>query len=301
MTQIDDITPSLVLDKPWNSTSKHQRIPIESSKSKFKDENLLTNRSNTSTVSDCISKKWPKMAIFVPVSLSSDPLRINEFQTFLLRSLLLFWPLEQSNVSLVAVIDYEQKYDSVTNRLTNEYLKFERSILKNKHRFLGGINIKVNKFIDYYNSGHDRQQYLQMTADEYIDDPEVEYIGIVDTDSLFITYVELGDIFENGKPVINGRFGTYSLLRLSTVWSKVPEATFNVTGLLEPMRTMSYFPVVVKRSDFSAIRQYLIDFNKIESFGELYKNRIETVPNNWYCAFHVMVSLMILTLIYNIL
>jgi hypothetical protein len=53
-----------------------------------------------------------------------------------------------------------------------------------------------------------KQEYLMFWADNFT---SAEYVGFVGTDTVFLTYVDREDLFENGKPLVNGRYSGYVL------------------------------------------------------------------------------------------
>ena len=59
--------------------------------------------------------------------------------------------------------------------------------------------------VTYHSSGHDRQQLVMFWADNFT---ASEYVGFVDTDTLFITQVVERDLFDTtGRPVVIGIVG----------------------------------------------------------------------------------------------
>jgi hypothetical protein len=102
----------------------------------------------------------------------------------------------------------------------------------------------------YYQTGYDRQQWFMFWADNFTTS---EYVGFVDCDCLFTSYVDREDLFENGKPAINGRIG----VNKRPPWSGVPARTQAFTGYLEPMRCMTYFPVILKTAHMKEIRDFI--------------------------------------------
>ena len=56
-----------------------------------------------------------------------------------------------------------------------------------------------------------------------------EYVGFVDTDTVFLTYIDREDLFEDGKPVINGRSGPHNP---DDVWAHASRATYKALGIL---------------------------------------------------------------------
>ena len=139
-----------------------------------------------------------------------------------LRTFLLFWPLSQSNTSLTIVFDAEKKNEM---SFLSDFKMLNDSI---RPKINGGLNIFFNQPYSVNLGGHDRQQLLMFWADNFT---QSEYVGFVDSDCVFLTYIDREDLFENGKPVINARIGldsTYS--KYYEFWSKVPQATSKLIG-----------------------------------------------------------------------
>lgn len=132
----------------------------------------------------------------------------------------------------------------------------------------------------YYRSGHDRQQLMMFWADNYT---QSEYVGFVDTDCVFLTYIDREDLFEGGKPVVNGRSGFHDP---NDAWSKIPQSTYSATGILEPMRCMSYFPVIIKTAHFKDMREYISKHHG-KPFNDVFHDIIST---QGFCQFCIMVS-----------
>lgn len=165
-------------------------------------------------------RSWPELEIFLPVNIGTGS-RDSEYLRIFLRSFLMFWP-PSSNTSLRIFFDEEKinmpEYHVATNSLWTAPI----------HDFKVDISLSLQS--PYYNGrGYDRQQLLMFYADNYT---TKEYVGFVDTDCLFISYVDREDLFEDGKPVVNGRIG-YNPRK---PWSKVPGQTWAFTGMEEPMR-----------------------------------------------------------------
>ena len=187
-----------------------------------------------------------------------------------MRSFLLFWP-KHSNTKLRALFDSE-----ITS--TSEY-GIARDIITTfnvSHGF--DIYISLNEPSNFYSKGYDRQQLLMFWADNYT---TAEYVGFVDTDCLFITYVDISDVFEDGLPVINGRIGYNN----RKPWSQVPGATYAITGHEEPMRCMSYFPVIIKTKHLKEIREFISDHNGRRPFNEVFR---EFADRAFYSQFNLM-------------
>jgi hypothetical protein len=67
----------------------------------------------------------------------------------------------------------------------------------------------------------------------------------------------------------------------------MPLGTFIGTGLLEPMRCMSYFPVIIKTRHFKSMRAYFETYHK-RPFDDIFLN---VFNNGSYSQFNIMVCL----------
>jgi hypothetical protein len=207
---------------------------------------MLAGAKGSHDCQDC-NRPWPDLELFVPVNLNANiGSRISEWSDIFLKSFLLFWPYHVSKTKIRLVIDGE-----TVN--TTEHKTFSSLVESYKpFNIPRGIQVTSNDIPPhwYRGNGYLRQQLLMFYADNYTD---AEYIGFGDTDCQFITYVDREDIFEDGKPVINGRIGKTG----GWWWNKVPRSTqWLMGGVEEPMRCMSYFPVVVKTSHMKLMREY---------------------------------------------
>lgn len=137
-----------------------------------------------------------------------------------------------------------------------------------------------------------------MQADNYT---SKEYVGFVDTDCFFLTYIDREDLFEEGKPVINGRTGYHDP---EDVWAQMPLGTYVFTvlpffyqicqilpfvryltlGMNETFRCMSYFPVIVKTAHLKPMREFISRYHN-EDFDIVFYKNISTRP---YSQFGIM-------------
>ena len=217
-------------------------------------------------------RKWPSLDIFMPVNVISN--RDHEYETIFLRSFLLFFPLKLSNVSLTVAIDIEHSESKQANELKRKFHDIA-------HRVPGGVKVALLPESEYYRSGYDRQQLVMFWADNFTSS---EYVGFVDTDAAFITYVDREDLFEDGKPVVNGGAG-YRAIKADGNW-KWTVGTFVALGILEPFRCMTYFPVVIKVSHLPEIRDFISRYHNV-SFNEAFYNNISS-SRNYYSQFAIM-------------
>ena len=121
--------------------------------------------------------------------------------------------------------------------------------------------------------------YNFIRADNY---STSEYVGFVDADCVFITSIDREDLFEDGKPVVNGRIG----INKRPPWSQAPATTYQMTGLLEPMRCMSYFPVIIKTAHFVELRKFISLQHHNQSFNDIFLQMISN--GSYYSQFNIM-------------
>ena len=77
--------------------------------------------------------------------------------------------------------------------------------MAHKQRIPGGIRVSHSDPSEWYHRATDRQQLMMLWADNFTSS---EY-AFVDSDAVFLTAVDREDLFEDGKPVINGRLGPH--------------------------------------------------------------------------------------------
>ncbi len=222
------------------------------------------------------TREWPQIDLFLPVSLnrgSGDASRFYEYEFLFLRSLSLFWPFDLSRTSLNVIVDAE----------VNETVAFRELVATlpaYTSKITSGVKISLSPPSHYYRHGHDRQQRMMFWADNYT---TAEYVGFVDTDCVFLTHIDREDLFEDGRPVVNGRVGVEHW-RLP--WGHMPEGTFRSTGILEPMRCMSYFPVIIKTAHLAEIRDFISKFWNMPFDQAFYHH----MSDGFYSQFNIMVS-----------
>ena len=214
-------------------------------------------------------RPWPSLELFLPIALAEPHgknreaqqmrRRNAEFGVWLMRSLFLFWPLERSRTTLRLIFDEEVgptmpqgNFTHLHRAAWNAINFYVRQYQKYHPSFLPSSWFRENftAISTVYKKGYDRQQWLMFWADNFT---TAEYVGFIDTDTLFTTYVDREDLFDHGRPVVNGRIG----VNPRPPWSHVPANTLNFTGVLEPMRCMSYFPVVIKTAHLVDFRRYI--------------------------------------------
>jgi len=117
-------------------------------------------------------------------------------------------------------------------------------------------------FCPYWRSeGYSRQIYSHFYSDLYSNN---EYIGIVDSDSIFVAQVTPEDLFVNGKPRIIGFNGC------CLNWTDSVVDIFNIEPIAEFMSDNA-FPVIIKRNHFKLIREYITEKLNASTFEEAFK------------------------------
>ena len=198
------------------------------------------------------------------VFVKPDRKQIHRLKTMLLPSLALFWP--QSNLNIVFVTDPDGKgqlFSKTIVSLANQILPKSANI---SVKFTNGvekildIRTKAGALIKERN-----KQIPKFWADNFTNS---EFIGIVDTDTLFVTPVLSSDLFVNSKPVIRGAFRKLQGKWL-TVGAKNAE---EILGLNYIAYFMDYFPVVIRRQDLIGLRHYLTTRHKVDYFNQVFDN-----------------------------
>ena len=232
---------------------------------------LLANANNSCT------RSWPSLELWLPVHLSPKSRRNNEVFDFFFRSFLLFWPLEVSKTTLRVVLDEEVKDTPLYN---HTWTTLQQKLAKHPSYRPDLLTLTLGMQSPYYKEkGYDRQQWMMFWADNY---STSEYVGFVDADCVFITSIDREDLFEDGKPVVNGRIG----INKRPPWSQAPATTYQMTGLLEPMRCMSYFPVIVKTAHFVELRKFISRQHHNQSFNDVFLQMISN--GTYYSQFNIM-------------
>lgn len=232
----------------------------------------LTMRTNSS--SSCKHHDdWPSVDFLLPVGLSAtNHERNSEWSDVVFHTMKLFWPLEKMkhHSRLILVVDEEVKGSELVKHYVLDVIEKNRDVM--------------NITVAYHHmrvplKGHDRQQNLMFWADNYT---SAEYVGFLDTDTVFITSVFVGDFFENNKAIIHGRFFQYKKKhRYMNEW---PMSTYRALQEEEPLMCMSYFPVIFKVQHFPGMRKRMEETIKMP-FDEAFA----TVANtNQYSQFNIM-------------
>lgn len=205
-------------------------------------------------------RPWPEIELFLPLATHYSPRdsRYYEYETLFLRSFLLFWP-RQSNSSLRILFDKERAHGSYYSEILSTFDQAKR-------RLPGALLISLSEPSEWYHRPTDRQQLMMLWADNFTNS---KFVAFTDSDTVFLTAIDREDLFEDGKPVINGRAGPHDE---NDFWSTAPSSTFDTLHLNETMRCMSYFPVIFKTSHLADLREHVISVHGgNRTFDQIYK------------------------------
>ena len=170
-----------------------------------------------------------------------------EFYNTFLVSYLLFWPYRAwLNSDLVVVLDKENSDDHQFGTILAHLPPFPL--------------IKFEEH-DWRSEDYARTIYSSFYAETYT---QSNHIGIIDSDSIFVTTVTPEDLFLENKPRIYGINGCCSGSEepIYEVLGAIPVATF---------RIQSGLPLIVKRKHFDDCRQHIIKHMNVRSFEEAFK------------------------------
>ena len=178
---------------------------------------------------------WSKIPEFILyVRFTSGDRWDQEYKDILIRTMRLFFPTERAK--LVVVLDDEKEDDHELGKTISNEWPFPKVCYSKE----GDQSI-------YHNLGKSRM-YLDMFHPEKCS--TAPYIGFIDTDTFFSTYVTPSILFENGRPVIVAKIG-------SSTYPCWDLATEIFLGKKEVLQCMSTFPVMVKTEHLVEMRERL--------------------------------------------
>ena len=188
-----------------------------------------------------------------------------EYRYILIRTMRLFFPAERAK--LFAVLDDEKEDDHALGHAIAEEWPYPKICYRKR----GDQSV-------YHNLGKSRMYLDMFYADECTDS---KYIGFVDTDTFFSTYVTPNILFENGKPVIIAKVG-------SSAYPCWDIATEIFLGKKEVLQCMSTFPVMVKTEHLIEMRGKLAAHHK-KPFDIVFRDApIEAGGPFCMCQFSIM-------------
>ena len=172
-----------------------------------------------------------------------------DFEHWLMRSVDLFWPEEHRKVTVV--LDGWKASDH----------GFGCYVLSKWPRHQ--VNVCYRNQMDpkvYQNDGHNQIYLDMMHADTCI---RSEYVGFVDTDSMFVTVITPNLLFENKKPIVVGRIGR----PVRPCW--LVTAAY-ILGHTQVMQHMSYFLVIFKVEHIIKMRRHVELYHR-KAFMEVFR------------------------------
>ena len=183
------------------------------------------------------------------VFVKPDKEQMKNLVTKLLPSLALFWPHEESALTLIMITDV----DAVESGFDKEMEANARKILPQSASIevkITGDEIERKHKLGYVWSERNKQ-LPKFWSENFTTS---EYVGILDADTLFVTPIMPDDLFVDGKPVVRG---TYAKSRPGFMkqWSDTTEI---LTGRSYLLNFMDYFPVIVKSDHFQLVREHVI-------------------------------------------
>ena len=208
--------------------------------------------------------------------MNSDPQYVNLYKACFLKSLRLFWP--EDRLRLTVVLDDESKEDHVTGKLLSKTWPKPTVV------YLQPGEASV------YQGNQRRRMYLSyFYPEQYV---TAEYVGFVDTDTMFTTVVTPELLFASGRPTIQARIGEPFWQQHWECWSDVTEYFL---GDREALQCMSYFPVVMKVQHIIELRTF-VEKRFQKPFLDVFRSSLKfensyfkgTKYNDCMCQFSIM-------------
>ena len=190
--------------------------------------------------------------------MTSRPNIIELYKEILLKSYKFFWQTETDLPDFLLILDDENEGDHSFGERSAKEFPYPTVLYEQPNSYYG-------------NYGHSRMQWSMFWADKYATG---EYVGFIDTDSLFITLVNEDMLFEGDKPHIWGLFGKSA----NNWWSKVKQTSKQFLKLKQVLKTMNYFPVIIKVKHFAAVRDYISSVHE-KSFDEVFSSIAHSTPS----------------------
>ena len=188
----------------------------------------------------------------------------DEFKDVLIRTMRIFFPKDQAK--LVVVLDDEKQEDHDFG---------ER--MKREWPFPDICYMKPGDKRVYHEWGKARMFWDMMYPDNCTN---ATYVGYVDTDTFFSTFVTPQLLFEDNKPIIVAKIG-------HAPYSCWEDTTENFLGKKEVMQCMSTFPVMMKTEHMSEMREFLSK-QKGKSFDEIFRDSAQNNDPTCICQFSLM-------------
>mmetsp|Transcript_27674 Transcript_27674/g.75428 ORF Transcript_27674/g.75428 Transcript_27674/m.75428 type:complete len:426 (-) Transcript_27674:201-1478(-) len=225
--------------------------------------------------------------LFIPIPPNDDG--YNEIMECLLPTSKMFWPMDQLRVLFLTDKEAGPKVIKTFSKKLKSALPDAKEVRVASNTpavHIAGVGRQY---------GHNRQQYVMFWADNFTD---AEYVAFWDTDAMFVTRVLDEDLFDGNKPRVIAQMvgGTNN-----AVWEGAAENHRKITGKIDVMNVMFYFPVVVRLSDLPYIRASLMKSMDCQTFDQAFQkmlNIFDPHDDNAYSFLYSQFSLM-LNIIYR--
>ena len=248
---------------------------------------------------------WQGKSLSLFVRMSPSPESLGPFTHFLQPSLLLFWPWRQAELVVMleancsklppgacagagAAGEHDERTAGNQNWESHQELASSKSLQNMSAEHLDIVRARelltqnppharvrhpVNEDeSSIFAAPRSRQQYAYFFADLYTSS---EFVGLVDTDTLFITPVTPRSLFdEQERPYLVGFVGSPAD---EYYWSHAPNLTQNFLHRPHVLRAMSQFPLMVRARHLRALRAYAEGVHGA-SFAHVFRDLCALVP-----------------------
>lgn len=136
------------------------------------------------------SLSWPNLSLFLVLPINQPEMYKNEWKNVFLHSFFTFYPIEQSQTTITIYMNEKSKHHDRHKSLKHELSSFHEYINKNILKIQISPKPITN---DMKNNSNISLKLLMFEADEWV---TAEYVGLVETDCFFVTYVDREDLFE---------------------------------------------------------------------------------------------------------
>ena len=185
------------------------------------------------------------------------------YESLLVLSMRYFWP---DHFSMVVVFDNERQQDHSFAENIRQTFPFPRTCFMDP---ITGIKY----------SGKDRMQRDMFYPERCT---SKQYVGYLDTDTVFTSRVIPDMLFEEGKPIVVGIYGNIS----NSFWGMAAKTTAKIFKTKEVMRCMSNFPVIMKVEHMIKLRKYVETLHNMTFHEILQKKKVGYISQfNLMCQY----------------
>lgn len=228
----------------------------------------------------CLSERvhWPDLELFVPMPPTDES--VHELRDLFLDTLWWFWPKEHISLRMVTDAEHPRVEWGVS-----QFLLLTKDVI-------GAERARVSRSAPPPTPmhGHDRQQWMMFWADNFT---ESEFVGFVDTDTVFVTRVLLDDLFVLNETtgLMMPRARVVYGKPVDSSWQRIPEGTLFATGFKEKFKAMTYFPVVVRTADLQLVRRWVCAAMGEQLFDNAFR-RILDAGTDKYSQFNIIMNIL---------